>query len=97
MYLFFGPIFATTTIESAIHLFATVIAVAHWLTNNNQCIWTQILNRQCSYPETDSLDSIKNVILSLFGRPVAPHMHYVWIAGLAVYDMVVLGKLIGGR
>jgi hypothetical protein len=87
VFLFWSVLFLTTRTEFFLHLLAVIIVGIHWFTYDNKCIATVIMNRMCGYPESEWLDSLKN----MFGlRSYSEYFQFVWIGLLAMYDIYKL-------
>ncbi len=82
VYVFWGFLFLTTSVEYAIHAVVLLGIAVHWLTNNYECILTTEMNRMCGYPRTQGLDSMVDRI-----RPTY-YTHIVWISLAFVYDLI---------
>jgi hypothetical protein len=90
VFLFWSFLFLTTKIEFGIHLLILIGVVIHWLTYDNKCIITVLMNRECGYPEDDWLDSLKN----MFGlRNIHEYFHFSWMAVLAMQDIYKLNVI----
>ncbi len=89
VFLFWAPLFLITKLEYGLHLLFAVGIGIHWFTNDNKCIATVEMNKQCGYEEERWLDSLKN----MFGvRKHFEYFHFMWIGILMAYDLrVVLG------
>jgi len=87
VFLFWAPLFLTTTNEFIIHIIVSIGVIIHWFTYNNRCIATVYMNRLCGYPEDDWLDSLKNM-LGL--RNISEYFHFIWIGLVLVYDIYMI-------
>jgi hypothetical protein len=87
IFLFWSFLFLTTKFEFGLHLLILISVVIHWLTYDNKCIITVLMNRECGYPEEEWLDSLKN----MFGlRNIHEYFHFIWMALLAFQDIYIL-------
>jgi len=84
VFLFWSFLFVTTPAEFGVHLFLLIGVGIHWLTYDNTCILTVLMNRECGYPDEQWLDSLKNM-LGL--RNFTEYFHFVWILLLALQDI----------
>ena len=77
VFLFWSVLFLTTRTEFFLHLLAVIIVGIHWFTYDNKCIATVIMNRMCDYPDSEWLDSLKNMFGLRLGvgihPPLKPH------------------------
>ena len=89
VFLFWSILFLTNRIDFLIHIFFVVIVSIHWLTYNNLCILTVIMNRECGYPDEMWLDSLKNM-LGL--RSLSEYFLFIWLGILVAYDIFMLKK-----
>jgi hypothetical protein len=87
IFLFWGPLFLRSKYDFLIHAITTLLIMIHWLTYDNKCIWTVLMNRECKYPEEQWLDSLKNMIHL---RDFSEYFHFIWIGGLLIYDIYQL-------
>ncbi len=84
VFLFWSPFFLVTRKEFLLHIAIIVLIFIHWLTYDNKCIITVLMNRECGYPDEEWLDSLKNM-LNL--REVNEYFHFIWIGLLLAYDI----------
>lgn len=82
VYLFWAPLFLVTSAEWRAYTAVAVTMLAHWATFRNRCIATVLMNRWCGFPESRSLDSLKNRIGI---SPTWAPFHYAWIGAVLVY------------
>jgi hypothetical protein len=87
IFLFWSFLFLTTRLEFGLHFVILLGVVIHWLTYDNKCILTVLMNRECGYPDDKWLDSLKN----MFGlRNLTEYFHFVWMFLLAIQDIMNL-------
>ena len=60
------------------------IVALHWITNDNNCIATEYMNRLCGYKEDQWLDSLKNMFDL---RKYSEYFLFIWLGLLAVHDV----------
>ena len=89
VFLFWSFLFLTTRTDYLLHILLVVIVAIHWLTYDNLCILTVIMNRQCGYPDEMWLDSLKNM-LGL--RTFSEYFLFIWLGVLVAYDVFMLQK-----
>jgi hypothetical protein len=87
VFLFWSFLFLTSKFEFALHLIILIGVVVHWLSYNNRCIITVLMNRECGYPDDKWLDSLKN---NLGLRNISEYFHFVWMFLLAIQDIVMI-------
>ncbi len=90
IFLFWSFLFLTTRLEFGLHLLLLLGVVIHWLTYDNKCIITVLMNRECGYPDEKWLDSLKNM-LGL--RNITEYFHFVWMFILALQDISKLAHI----
>lgn len=87
VFLFWAPLFLVSKIEYGLHfLFALGVGI-HWFMNDNKCVATVEMNKQCGYPEDQWLDSLKNMFNI---RKYFEYFHFLWIGILMAYDLSVI-------
>jgi hypothetical protein len=84
VFLFWSFLFLTTQLDFGLHLLILLGVVVHWLTYDNKCIITVLMNHECGYPEDQWLDSLKNM---LGIRNINEYFHFIWMALLAFQDI----------
>ena len=87
VYLFWSPLFLFTKVDAALHILAILVVAVHWITYNNRCVLTVVMNRSCAYNEGDWLDSLKN---RLGLRAFNEYFHFIWLALAFLYDAYIL-------
>ncbi len=84
IYLFFSIFFLQTKLDFMLHALLVILIIIHWLTYDNKCILTVIMNRECGYPDEMWLDSIKK---RLELRNISEYFHFIWLAALFAFDI----------
>jgi hypothetical protein len=82
VYLFWAPLFLETATEWRFYIGIATVMLAHWLTYQNRCIATVVMNRRCGFPESQWLDSLKN---RLGMERVFEPFHFIWIGAILLY------------
>lgn len=73
-----GPLFfLTRPIEYLIHFVVVLLIGIHWLTNDNICEVSRIVNKACGYDTKKWLDSLKSIIFG--GSPRIVQLAYMGI------------------
>jgi hypothetical protein len=90
VFLFWSFLFVTTKLEFGLHLLILIGVVIHWLTYDNKCIITVLMNRECGYPEEQWLDSLKNMVGL---RNIHEYFHFIWMALLSFQDIYMLNLI----
>jgi hypothetical protein len=91
VFLFWSFLFLKTKSDYLFHFIFAIIIIIHWLTYNNKCIVTVLMNRECCYPDEQPLDSIKNMVgLSYLNEYTNEYFHYVWIVILLAQDIYMI-------
>ena len=66
------------------HLIFIVLTMIHWLTNNNKCFLTEIVNDICGWPEDKKLYDF----IEMSGiNKLVPNTDWYVILSLAIYDI----------
>jgi hypothetical protein len=87
VFLFWAPLFLVTKLEYTLHFMFALGVGIHWFINDNKCIATVEMNRQCGYDEGQWLNSLKN----MFGiRKYFEYFHFAWIGILMAYDIKMI-------
>lgn len=100
IFLFWSFLFLTTRSDHMLHATAVILVALHWITNNNRCVATVVMNRACGYPEEQWLDSLKNRLdfqiwphkTGLGLQAWSHYVHFVWLAILLAYDAVAISR-----
>jgi hypothetical protein len=84
VFLFWSWFFLVTRREYIAHLIALLIVSIHWVTNNNNCIATEYMNKLCGYKQDQWLSSFKN----MFGlREYTEYFLFIWLGILGIRDI----------
>lgn len=84
VFLFWSPFFLITRREHIAHLIALIAVSVHWVTNNNNCIATEYMNRLCGYKNDQWLDSLKNIFDF---RKYTEYFLFIWLGLLGLADI----------
>ena len=84
VFLFWSFLFLTTRKEYIVHLITMVVVALHWITNNNNCIATEYMNKLCGYNQNQWLDSLKNMFDL---RKYSEYFLFIWLGLLGVHDI----------
>ena len=71
------------------HMIFLIILVTHWITNNNECVFTVQTNKYCGYPEKKSFKDILSQI-GIFKS--FTNIHYIIVGCLLLYDIYKIIK-----
>jgi hypothetical protein len=89
VFLFWAPLFLISKLEYGLHFLFGLGVGIHWFMNDNKCVATVEMNKQCGYEEERWLDSLKNMFDI---RNYFEYFHFMWIGILMVYDLYVISK-----
>lgn len=74
------------------HLICIIFVIIHWLTNDNKCIFTQIVNKKC-YPNYIEYKPFNDFSIMLGIQQRFENINYYYLLLMIIYDLKEIFKI----